>query len=217
MAKSLIKPLVIITAIVAIVVSVLAVALSPRIKLPQAVNIPTNGQPTLGNKNAPVQIVAFEDLKCSNCMRYNNALFPKIKKKYIDTGIAKYTMIVVAFIPGSIPAANAALCLYHQNKSFYFPFVKYLYQHQPPEQNDWATIPTLLKFAKAAVPQANLSTLSNCIFASGHSNTIDTNFKLGMKIMNNQLATPTLYVNGMIVDPLTMKRVGQLITAAKQK
>lgn len=217
MAKSYLKPVVIVTAIAAIIVSVLAVALTSQTKLPKPVRIATAGNPTFGNKNARVQLVAFEDLKCGNCKIYNNTLLPKIKKKYIDTGIAKYTMIVVAFIPGSIPAANAALCLYHQNKNFYFPFVKYLYQHQPPEQDNWATIPSLLKFAKTSVPQANLQKLSNCIFASEHTDTINANFKLGMKIMHGQLATPTLYVNGMIVQPLTMKRLDQLISAATQQ
>jgi len=212
-----IRPLIIITAIVAIVVSVLAVALTPQTKLPKPVNIPTTGQPILGSSSAPITIVAFEDLKCGNCKRYNNLLFPKIKKKYIDTGIAKYTMVIVAFIPGSIPAANAALCLYHQDKSFYYSFIKYLYANQPPEQDNWATIPTLLKFAKASTPKANLKALSNCIFASQHTDKISANFKLGMKIMNGRLATPTLYVNGMIVQPLTMKRIDQLIAAARQQ
>lgn len=212
----MVKPAVIITAIIAIIVSVLTVALTPKIKFPKSVNITTKGQPTLGKQSAPIQLVAFEDLKCGNCKKYSLNLYPKIKKKYIDTGIAKYTMIIVAFIPGSIPAANAALCLYHQNKDFYFPFIEYLYQHQGLEQDDWATIPRLIKFATASVPEANLQKLSNCIFVSQYSKTIDANLTLGMKIMNKRLATPTLYVNGMIVQPLTIKRIDQLITA-KQK
>ena len=217
MSKAALKPLVLVTAIIAIIVSVLAVALTPQTKPPQSIAIDTSEKPTLGEPSAPIHIVAFEDLKCSDCKAYNNTLFPIIKKKYIDTGIAKYTMAVVAFIPGSIPAANAALCLYHQNDAFYFPFVEYVYQNQPPEDQNWATIPTLLKFAKASVPNANLQDLSNCIFTDTYSNTIQNNFKLGMKLMNNQLATPTLYVNGVIVRPLTMKHLDELITAARKK
>lgn len=216
MNKTYSKPLVIITTIVAIVVSVLAIALTPQEKLPTPVKINTKGQPTIGKSNAPVHIVAFEDLKCSNCKIYNNTYFPKIKKKYIDTGIAKYTVITLAFIQGSIPAGTAALCLYHQNKVFFFPFVEYVYKNQPSESKNWATIPNLLKFAKASVPKANLTKLSNCIFTDKYSKQLEDNLNLAAGIMK-PVATPTLYVNGMIVKPLTMSRLEALVKAAQQK
>lgn len=216
MVKSYSKPLVIITTIIAVVVSVLAVALTPQTQLPKPIKIDTKGQPTIGKKSAPVHIVAFEDLKCSNCKRYNNNYFKPIKKKYIDKGIVKYTVITLAFIPGSIPAGNAALCLYHQDKDYFFPFVTYLYEHQPPEGDNWATIPTLLKFAKASVPKANMKALSNCIFTDKYSKKLSDNLNMASTIMK-PVATPTIFVNGMVVKPLTMKRLTALIKAAQKK
>ena len=151
MQKKIIKPFVVATAIIAIIVSALAFGLTAKSTRPKSANIETTNQPTLINPKAPVQIVTFEDLKCPNCAGFSNELLPIIKKKYINKGIAKYSLITLAFLPSSIPARNAALYIYEQNKNYFFPFITYLYQHQPDEAQDWATIPRLLQFARNSV------------------------------------------------------------------
>src|SRR3990167_9144393 len=103
MKKSFIKPLVIVTASIIIIVSLLAVAFTPNHNASKEFTISTAHQPTLGKAGAPVHIVAFEDLKCPNCRDFNLTILPVIKKKYIDTGKVKYTAVTLAFIPGSIP------------------------------------------------------------------------------------------------------------------
>jgi len=85
-------------------------------KLPKKTFINTNNQPTIGNQQAKIHMVVFEDLKCYNCMRYNAKIYPFIEKNNIKTGKASYTVINLAFIPGSMTAANAARCVYKQNK-----------------------------------------------------------------------------------------------------
>lgn len=188
--------------------------LQPKPKLPKAVQIDTSNQPTIGNPNAKVHIVAFEDLKCFNCKRFNQLFFPIIKKRYINTGIAKYTMITLAFIPNSVPAANAARCIYAQNKSFFFPFVKYVYNHQPPEEKNWATIPTLLHFA-SNIKGVNEKALAQCMIENRYKNVIHNNLKIAENIMN-PVATPSIFVNGRIVSPLNLKRLSTLVETAAQ-
>lgn len=175
--------------------------------LPAAVSIDTQGQPTLGKSDAPITLVVFEDLKCENCKRYNTTLFPQIKRDYIDTGKAKYVLINLAFIPGSLPAANAARCLFTQNKKYFFPFIEYIFEHQPPENTDWATISTLIQFAKASVPEAKFDELSNCMIEARHNSFIEDNLKIAAKVMAGQVATPALYVNGHKVESLTFENV----------
>lgn len=215
MKKTYSKLLVIITTTVAILVSAVALALTPASNIPKALTIDTQGQPTLGKTNAPVHLVVFEDLKCPNCADYSNTLFPKIKKKYIDTGIASYTFIPLAFIQGSAPAANAALCLHGQNAQFFFPFVDYIYQHQPSEEQDWATLPYLLSVARKATPQANMTQLSHCILTNQYNSVLYANLQLAAGLMN-PVATPAVFVNGMLVDPLNEKRLETLINYARQ-
>lgn len=44
----------------------------------------------LGDPNAPVTIVEFSDFECPYCKMHFEETFPKIKKKYIDTGLVRY-------------------------------------------------------------------------------------------------------------------------------
>ena len=199
--------------ILVIIAGVLYLILSPTkptMALPSAVTIDTSNQPTEGNPQAKLNIVAFEDLKCSNCMRYNQTIFPNIENNYIKTGKANYTIINLAFIPGSVPAANAARCIYMQNHAAFFDYVKYIYAHQPPEDQDWATIPTLMLFA-THVSGINSDQLANCLVTSPYTPFFIANLALATKAMGPDVATPTLYINGIKVDPLTWAHVQQIM------
>jgi len=43
----------------------------------------------VGNKDAKITIIAFESLTCSHCADFHKDVYPKLKKEYIDTGLAK--------------------------------------------------------------------------------------------------------------------------------
>lgn len=215
MPKSAMKIVVVVIAALVIVAGIAFYFFQPAPVLPKAVTINTTNQPTMGNPKAKVHFVAFEDLKCGNCMRYNVNLYPTIKKRYIKTGRAKYTVMNVAFIPGSMTAANAARCLYAQNPDFFFPFVAYLYHHQGAENQNWATIPVLLAYANK-IKGVNANKLEQCLLKSPYNAIINNNLKEAMKIMGGEAMTPSLYVNGMLVKPLTLKRVETLVKAAEK-
>jgi len=59
----------------------------------------------VGNKNAKITIIAFESLTCSHCANFHKDVFPKLKKEYIDTGLAK---IEFRHFPLDIAAFNAS-------------------------------------------------------------------------------------------------------------
>ena len=42
-----------------------------------------------GNENAKITIIAYESLTCSHCANFHKDVYPKLKKDYIDTGLAK--------------------------------------------------------------------------------------------------------------------------------
>ena len=183
-------------------------------KLPAPIAIDTINQPMLGNPKAPVHLVVFEDLKCINCAHFSNTIFPTLKKKYIDTGIANYTMINLAFVPGSIPAANAARCVYTQNPALFFDYIEAIFKNQPPEDTNWATIPTLLTFA-AAIKGIDSDKLASCLVQNPYQPFIENNLKLASQIMNHQVSTPAVYVNGIVVTPLTENQIERVIDAVK--
>lgn len=182
-------------------------------ELPKPVVINTQDQPTMGNPAAKVHIVAFEDLKCVNCARFNKEMMPYIQKQYIDTGIAKYTLINLAFVNGSMPAANAARCIYKQNPKLFFPFVETIFAHQPPEETDWATIPTLMDFA-SKIKGVDSTQLAKCLVSSPYTPFIQNNLQMAMKLMPI-VQTPTIYINGVLVRPLTKSQIETVINATK--
>lgn|SRR3990167_271688 len=208
--------MIIIIAIVVVAIAVFMI-IKPyyiRSHLPKAVVINTSQQPTLGNRGAKIHFVVFEDLKCMNCARFSNQIFPMIKKEYIDTGIAKYTMINVAFVPGSLPAANAAHCIYAQNPALFFDYVEHIYKNQPPENENWATVPKLMLFAKN-LKGLNTDQFAQCLIQSPYDQVIQNNLNEAIKVMGSQVATPSLYINGIKVDPVTKARVKEIIQAVK--
>ena len=109
-----------------------------RPKLPPSIVLNTKGQPTIGYAKARVHVVVFEEPKCSHCRNYNNDIFPIIKKDFIDTNKIRYTAVPVSFLPGSMPAAIAALCVYYENPLYpndelFFKYFDYMYKHQENE------------------------------------------------------------------------------------
>ena len=58
-----------------------------------------------GNENAKITIIAYESLTCSHCADFHKDVYPKLKKEYIDTGLAK---IEFRHFPLDIAALNAS-------------------------------------------------------------------------------------------------------------
>ena len=58
-----------------------------------------------GNENAKIIIIAYESLTCSHCANFHKDIYPKLKKEYIDTGLAK---IEFRHFPLDIAAFNAS-------------------------------------------------------------------------------------------------------------
>jgi len=168
-----------------------------------AENIDVTNQPTLGDPNAPVQVVAFLEPKCPDSKRYNNASFPKLKGEYIDTNKVRYSVITTSFLSQSMPAAIALLCVYNQEQKpradLFFKYLDYIYKVQPPERDNWATTETLQKFVSKASPDIDVNKLKNCVEKETYKNQIEKNTAYGNKLMGH-LSTPTIYVNGVKVN-----------------
>ena len=60
---------------------------------------------SVGNQDAKITIIAYESLTCSHCANFHIDVLPKLKKDYIDTGLAK---IEFRHFPLDIAALNAS-------------------------------------------------------------------------------------------------------------
>ena len=59
----------------------------------------------VGNQDAKITIIAYESLTCNHCANFHEEVYPKLKKDYIDTGLAK---IEFRHFPLDLAALNAA-------------------------------------------------------------------------------------------------------------
>ena len=76
------------------------------------------GEPVLGDPNAPLTIVEFSDFECSYCRRFHKQVMPQLKRDYIDTGLIRFVHkdLPLPFHPHALPAAAAARCAGEQNR-----------------------------------------------------------------------------------------------------
>jgi protein-disulfide isomerase len=188
----------------------------------EALAINTEGQPTIGYPKARVHVVALLEPKCSDSKRYNNEVFPRIKEAFIDTNKVTYTVIPVSFLPNSMPAAVALLCVYNQdegypNSDLFFTYLNYLYKNQPTEHKDWVTEERLVEFAKAASPAIRLDNLKDCIQQEAHRIQIVKNTKYGAELLGGRISTPSLFVDGVKVEDASYEKISQAIKQALQK
>ena len=58
-----------------------------------------------GQENAKIIIIAYESLTCSHCADFHKDVYPKLKKDFLDTGLAK---IEFRHFPLDVAAFNAA-------------------------------------------------------------------------------------------------------------
>lgn len=187
-----------------------------RTQLPPSIEINTQGQPTIGYTKAPVHVVVFEEPKCSNCRDYHKEIYPTIKREFIDTNKIRYTVVPVSFLPGSMPAAIALLCVYYENREYpndamFFKYFDYIYDHQPEEKTDWATPEKLVEFAKATSPAIKGKKLKSCIEMETYRVQIEKNTAYGQKIMGGLISTPTVYVNGIMAQEVSVDAIRDLI------
>lgn len=208
--------------IVVLVLASVSTAYFSKNTLPPAIEIDTTGQPTIGHPKAPVHVVVFEEPKCVECKIFNNTIFPKIKNDYIATNKVRYTMMPVSFLPGSMPAAVALMCVYHQdldapNDDLFFDYLDYMYYHQPSEHIDWATVVKLQELAKGASPAINQEKIKHCIEHESYRKLIVKNTDYARSLMGGTLGTPQVYVDGIIVNDLTYDDISEMIDMALEE
>ena len=75
------------------------------------------GEPALGSPQAPLTIVEFSDFECPYCQRFHADVLPKLRQRYIDTGLVRFVHkdLPLPFHQQAIPAAAAARCAAEQN------------------------------------------------------------------------------------------------------
>ena len=81
-------------------------------------DVDLEGVPFIGDEDAELTMVIYDDFECPFCVRFETQAWPKIKENYIDTGKAKlyYKHFPLGFHQYAQLAAEASECAYDQDK-----------------------------------------------------------------------------------------------------
>ena len=92
------------------------------------------GQPILGEKDAPVTVVEFGDFKCPSCNVWGETVFPKLVDDYVKGGKVKFAYVNVLFHgQESTLASLAAESVWKHSPDAYWDFHKAIYKEQPEQ------------------------------------------------------------------------------------
>ncbi|MBI2134360.1 DsbA family protein [Candidatus Woesearchaeota archaeon] len=157
-------------------------------QIPTKQNIDLDDDPVLGDPNAPVTIVSFEDFQCPFCGRAFQQTFPLLKKDYIDTGKVKYVYrdFPLSFHPEAQPAAEAAECADEQGKFWEF--------HEGVFSNQ-ATMGRDLYLSLAGELGLDAAKFTQCIDSGKYRQEVQNDFAYGSQV--GVSGTPTFFINGI--------------------
>lgn len=170
------------------------------------------GQPTLGDVDAPVTVVEFGDFKCPSCKAWGETIYPQLVSDYVDTGKIKFSFINVLFHGEESKLGSlAAESVYNQNPEAYWDFHKELFNEQPSENHDskWITMEKILEVAKN-VSNIDTEKLKSDIEINAAMNEINQDTELVNKF--EVKLTPTIMINDIMVeDPFDYEVIKQVI------
>ncbi len=158
-----------------------------------------DGQPFMGEEDAPVTVVEFGDYRCPFCRQFEMTVYPELKRNYIDSGEVKFYFINFAFLgPGSTQAAVAGECVYDQDKQAFWDFHHAVYENQGPESEQWVTTDLMVQIARDNTQGLDYEQLRSCIQNQDTASEVRSDRNYGQR--SEVSATPSVYVNGEKVD-----------------
>jgi len=173
------------------------------------------GQPTLGESDAPVTVVEFGDFKCPACKAWGERVFPELVKDYVDTGKVKFSYVNVLFHGDESELGSlAAESVLKQNPNVYWDFHKELFKEQPSENHDalWITQDKVLEVANK-FKGIDLEKLKLDLEKQIEKEELNKDSKL-VEEFKVEL-TPSIMVNGtMLEDPFDYEKIKSLIDKA---
>ncbi|MED3981252.1 DsbA family protein [Priestia megaterium] len=179
------------------------------------VTIDYKGQPYLGEKSAPVQVVEFGDYKCADCKNFNKAFFPIINEQFITTGKVRFYFMNYSFLsPDSNRAAQFAESVYEElgNKVFW-KFHEHLYDKQPNDSKyqrmDFYTEDFLLNTLKEVSNEKDAKRVLKAFRAGDSKKSWEKDMEFVKKWGVSE--TPTVFINGKKFKGNTVEKFNKMI------
>lgn len=153
------------------------------------------GQPSIGDEDAPIKIVDIGDYKCSHCKDFHEIVYPDIKKDFIDTGKVQLFFINFPFIDDdSLNLAKGGEAVFAQNEEAFWDYHDLVFQQEQGE-TQWATVDALTELVKENLPSIDADQFKEDV--EGNAQTAALNEDLMIVNEAGVTSTPTIFINGV--------------------
>jgi len=156
--------------------------------------IEMEGEPVLGQEDAPVTMVVYEDFECPFCKRFEEGAIPQIKSNYVDSGQVKIVWKdrPLGMHPWADPAAAAMECVYREAGNDVFWAVKNkVFANQ--DSVETSNVESQIK-SWAAEEGASESAIQSCIDNDNPMEEVNADSSEGQEL--GASGTPTAFING---------------------
>jgi protein-disulfide isomerase len=167
------------------------------------------GQPTLGDPNAPVKLVLFENFMCDHCRSCETEVFPQLKRDYIDTGRVEAYYVNLAW--GSEQAELGGLageCAYAQDEAAFWTYKRLFYE----QQGSWQDASDLAALADE-VPELDSERLEACVSEGDTRGEVERDLALGDFV--GVQGTPSVVVGDQGLEAPSFEVLQQAIEAQR--
>jgi protein-disulfide isomerase len=154
----------------------------------------------VGNPNAKVKIVIYEDFQCPYCKIYTESTEKQLlESSYISSGEVYYVFMQYPFVDTSSKskeshqAANASMCALEQGR--FWDYHSMLYANQGTENGGSFKGKKLQAFAEAL--GLDMTAFNQCFNTNKYSAEIEADFQTGTAA--GVTGTPTIFLNGTII------------------
>lgn len=166
---------------------------------------------SMGSPTAKIQVIEYASLSCPHCAHFNDAVFPALKSKYIDTGKVRYTLKEMLTEPATVAAAGflMARCA---GPDKYFKVVDEVFRSQPRWQS--GNIKPILQEIGAA-NGLDAAKFEACLQDQAAIEAVTARAERASQ-QDKVNSTPTLFINGQRVEttPMTPADLDAAMAAA---
>ena len=160
-----------------------AVAPQQEQVIAKAEDIPTEGFPSIGPKDAEITLIEFSDFGCSFCAKWHNETFKELMAAYPDQ--IRFVYRDVPF--RAFPASEAAMCAGEQG--FYWEYHDRLFSYEYGLDDNAYT-----QYANEL--NLDMDAFSTCVSEHRYRETIQASLDYATQELGIN-STPTFYINGI--------------------